>query len=103
PRALTRVRTRRWMNGLTALSLALGVTLVAAGVVVAAASRMRALRLLVPTLSTLTRGPADWLYFSLQYLLASAALGSLLFRARRAPVDERRRAELLVWGLVAGV
>jgi hypothetical protein len=102
PRALTSVRGRRWLGRVTRVALGLGLVLVVANALSAAAAHVDALRALAPLLARLSRREAGSLYFPLQYLLAAAAFVVLVLRARRAPADERRRVRLLVWGLVAG-
>ncbi|HEX7980945.1 MAG TPA: protein kinase [Gemmatimonadaceae bacterium] len=89
-------RSLRVLQVLRASSLALSALLIAAGLVEAASGASTG------PLSFLMRGASRSYYFQLQYLFVFAAFVTLVVRARRASLDERRRASLLVGGIVLG-
>jgi len=89
-------------RSLRMLGLARGVSLVLAAVLIAASVVSLAWGDATGVLTYLTRAGAHSLYFQLQYVLVLAAFVTLVVRARRASLDERRRVSLLVGGIVLG-
>jgi eukaryotic-like serine/threonine-protein kinase len=90
------------------LNIAIRVSLLV-GVVLIAANMLFFLASLAPTFSAsrsplrlLSRYGNTGVYWPIQFALSIVALPTLVWKARRAPVAERRRAFLLVGGLVAG-
>ena len=84
------------------VSLAVGVVLLAANASLFLASLFPALHGAELALRPLSRYGKGGLYWPAQFALSIIALPTLVVRARRAPVDERRRTALLVAALVAG-
>ena len=83
-------------------SLAVGLVLIAANAILYFVSASGTLKTLEPALRVLSRHDKGGLYWPSQFALSIVALPTLVWRARRAPIDERRRAALLVAALVAG-
>jgi hypothetical protein len=83
-------------------SLAVGVVLLAGNVMAFIASLSPPLSHFSPTLRLLSRHGNIGVYWPLQFALSIVALPTLVWKARRAPIDERRRAFLLVGALVIG-
>ncbi|MDF2774799.1 MAG: Serine/threonine protein kinase, partial [Geminicoccaceae bacterium] len=94
--------TRRRLNFIIRLSLGAGALLLAANVMLFLASPSGALQGVEPLLRHLSRYSRGGVYWGTQFTLSIIALPTLIWKARRAPTDERRRAFLLVAALVAG-
>jgi eukaryotic-like serine/threonine-protein kinase len=93
---------RRRLNFAIRISLVVGVVLVAANIVSFLDSLSPAFSAWRPVLRLLSRHGNTGVYWPLQFALSIVALPTLAWKARRAPIDERRRAFLLVGALVAG-
>ena len=103
PRVATFGARRRLPKVLMRAALALGISLLVINLVFFAASFAEAAATFRQALLPLTRSDQHGFYWILQYAFDVAGLAALLWKARVAPVTERRRVAILIGGLIVGI
>ncbi|HEX4683104.1 MAG TPA: hypothetical protein VH277_10360, partial [Gemmatimonadaceae bacterium] len=96
PRAPESTRALRWFKGMQRGTLALGFVFATSGILEHFGVLPAPLRVVAP-------GTDVSLVFAVQGFLILVGLVVVAQRTRRAPLDERRRASLLLWGIAVGV
>jgi len=102
PRVLDSGVVQRRLKAVAKVSLAVGTVFVAANVMLVVSSHSRHVETAKLLLDRFSRYSDSGLYWIVQFALSILALCTLVWKARRAPADERRRAFLLVGALVLG-
>ncbi len=96
------IRPGGWLRGVITLSLFLGLLLFLANLAALILSLISNTHFVTEFLFHFSRHNTRSIYWPSQYILSVAAFAFLVRKTQRAPLEERRRASLLLWGLVLG-